>query len=57
MSYSEDFMQGQRDCREGKVHQGGMSPAYDDGFETQYIAEQLLADMGLRQEKEMGMYQ
>ena len=52
--FSTDFMQGQRDCREGIPHQSGKGEAYDRGYACQYEAEQCLTEMGLRQEKRIG---
>ncbi len=48
MSFEDDFLQGQRDCRDGKSHEAGKSDAYDRGYGTQYEAEQALTEMGLR---------
>ena len=53
--YTIDFLQGQNDCRDGIEHKAGKSAAYDDGYSTQYSAEQMLTEMGLRQSRKMGM--
>lgn len=36
-----DFIDGQRDCREGKEHIEGKSESYDRGYMNQYHLEQL----------------
>ena len=41
MSWSDDFLQGQKDCRDGKPHKDGNGDGYDRGYNTQYIAEQI----------------
>jgi hypothetical protein len=53
--FSTDFMQGQRDCREGIPHQSGKGEAYDRGYAYQYEAEQLMTELGLQQDKCMGV--
>jgi hypothetical protein len=53
--FTDDFLQGQNDCRDGIEHKAGKSAAYDDGYSTQYQAEQILTDMGLMQSRKMGM--
>ena len=35
-----DFLQGQRDCKDGVVHESGKSKDYDSGFNYQYWIEQ-----------------
>ena len=34
------FLDGQRDCRDGKPHQPGKPEAYDSGYSFQYQLEQ-----------------
>jgi len=41
MSDFDDFLQGQKDCKEGNPHQGGNSEAYDAGYQLQYELEQM----------------
>jgi len=50
MSYADDFLQGARDCKDGKPHEAGKSEAYDDGYGAQYSSEQMLTEMGIRNE-------
>ena len=42
---TNDFLQGQEDCREGKSHEAGKSDSYDRGYSTQYEWEQILGAM------------
>ena len=35
-----DFLQGQKDCKNGKPHKDGMSEDYDRGYNYQYWIEQ-----------------
>ena len=35
-----DFLQGQRDCKDGVAHESGKSKDYDSGFNYQYWIEQ-----------------
>lgn len=50
MSFEDDFLQGQRDCKDGVLHEAGKSAHYDAGYSSQYEAEQLATEMGLRNE-------
>jgi len=36
---AEQFIDGQRDCREGVPHKAGMSESYDAGYATQFQLE------------------
>jgi hypothetical protein len=36
-----EFMQGQRDCRDGVDHKAGQSDSYNRGYATQYEWEQI----------------
>ncbi len=36
-----DFLNGQRDCRDGSPHQSGRSFDYDRGYSAQYELEQI----------------
>ena len=51
MTFEDDFLQGQRDCKAGVEHKAGKSKAYDDGYGTQYEAEQSMTEMGLSNER------
>jgi hypothetical protein len=53
--YAADFLKGQRDCKDGKPHKSGKSADYDRGYGTQYEAEAMLTEMGLKQSRRMGM--
>ena len=48
MSFEDDFLKGQRDCRNGVPHKPMQSEAYNRGYGSQYSAEQSLTEMGLR---------
>lgn len=43
-----EFVQGQRDCRDGLPHKDGNGESYDAGFSTQYTLEQIKSQ-GVRQ--------
>lgn len=47
MSFEDDFIKGQQDCREGIPHTAG-SDAYNRGYATQYESEQLDSERTLR---------
>lgn len=36
-----EFIDGQRDCRDGKPHLDGKGESYDAGYSTQYQLEQI----------------
>ena len=38
--FSDDFLQGQRDCKAGIPHEAGKSVNYDRGYGFQYELEQ-----------------
>lgn len=40
-NFSNDFLRGQTDCKEGKPHREGQSDAYDLGYGTQHILNQI----------------
>ena len=48
---TDRFLQGQRDCKEGKPHEAGKPEDYNRGYGSQYEAEQLATEMGLRNER------
>ena len=50
MSFETDFLQGQRDCKDGTPHKPNQSDAYDRGYAAQYEAEQMATAMGLANE-------
>lgn len=52
---TEEFLRGQRDCKEGKMSALGASSDYCRGYSAQYEAEQMMTAMGLMQDKRMGI--
>jgi hypothetical protein len=44
VSFSDDFIQGQKDCKAGKLHREGKSDAYNRGYSAQYTLEQILTE-------------
>lgn len=46
--FSMHFMQGQKDCMAGKVHESGRSIAYDRGFAAQYQLERNNKELGIK---------
>lgn len=38
---TDQFIQGQRDCRDGKPHEAGKGADYDRGYAAQYEYEQV----------------
>ena len=40
MKFEREFLEGQRDCRDGRPHAGG-SDAYYRGYSTQYESDQI----------------
>ena len=45
MNFENDFLRGQRDCKEGKPHKPVQSEAYDRGYGAQYEKEQVQTEM------------
>ena len=45
MSFEDDFLRGQRDCKETGVAKPNQGEAYDRGFGTQYEREQIESEM------------
>jgi hypothetical protein len=45
---TREYLDGQRDCRDGLPAKLNASDDYYEGFGTQYQAEQMLTEMGLR---------
>lgn len=43
-----EFIQGQKDCRDGVQHVAGKGESYDAGFSTEYAAEQTLDNQSQR---------
>ena len=39
---TDDFLQGQRDCKDGVSHKPNQSEAYDRGYSTEYIFQQVM---------------
>ena len=48
---ADDFLRGQRDCKNGMPHKSGQSESYDRGYGAQYEAEQIQTEMS-RQKNE-----
>jgi hypothetical protein len=46
----DDYLRGQRDCKDGMDARVGQSSNYYNGYAIQYEAEQMLTEMNLRQE-------
>lgn len=46
----EDFLSGQRDCRDGIPHKAGKSESYDSGYRCQYELEQMKAERSAKHE-------
>lgn len=40
---AEDFLRGQRDCKNGVGHKSNMSSDYDRGYSIQYDLEQVVS--------------
>ncbi len=45
MSFEDDFLQGQRDCKNGVPHKPMQGEAYDRGYGAQYESEQIATEM------------
>lgn len=41
-----EFINGQRDCRDGITHKPGMTESYDAGYAAQYEIEQVMGAIG-----------
>lgn len=39
------FLDGMKDCKEGKPHQMGMGESYDAGYGTQYELQEIMAEV------------
>ena len=39
---TDDYLQGMRDCKEGREHKPGMSQDYDEGYSAEYEREEVL---------------
>jgi len=48
MSFEDDFLRGQRDCKAGIEHKD-QGEGYNRGYATQYEAEQVQDAMGARE--------
>lgn len=42
---ADDFLRGQRDCKNGEPHKSGQSESYDRGYGAEYEKEQVLTEM------------
>jgi len=51
-----DYLRGMRDAKDGKPAEAGASDDYENGYGTQYEAEQQLTAMGLMQDKKMSIF-
>lgn len=40
-----EFIEGQQDCREGKLHEEGKSEDYNRGYRCEYELEQIKAEV------------
>lgn len=56
MSFSEDFLQGQRDCINGKQHEAGKGEGYNRGYGSQYESDQITTEMNIKQDERRGIY-
>ena len=54
---TEEYIQGMRDARKGIPHQPGKGKDYDDGYSLQMESEACLTEMGLMQDRNMGIFQ
>jgi hypothetical protein len=43
-----EFVNGQKDCKEGNPHKAGMSESYDRGYAVQYELEQIMEAQSVR---------
>jgi hypothetical protein len=50
--FSEDFLQGQKDCQEGIPHKPDQSEAYDRGYSAQYHLEAELSELTSLQQRQ-----
>jgi len=46
--YSMHFMQGQKDCMAGKVHESGRSEAYNKGYAAQEQLDRNNKELGIK---------
>ena len=53
IKFEKDFLQGQRDCRDGVAHKN-KSDAYNRGYATQYASEQAETWNAARRDKRYG---
>ena len=45
---TDDFLRGQRDCKDGNPHKAGQSEDYDRGYGAQYELEAVMTEMTVR---------
>jgi hypothetical protein len=53
---TDEYLRGMRAAKDGKPAEVGASDDYNDGYGTQYEAEQSLTEMGLMQDRLMGIF-
>jgi len=42
---ADEFLRGQRDCRDGIPHREGQSDSYNRGYATEYEREQVMTEL------------
>lgn len=42
---ADEFLRGQRDCKDGVPHKPGQSDSYDRGYSTEYEREQIMSEL------------
>ena len=52
--FEDEFLRGQRDCKEGVAHKSDQSEAYNRGYATEYEKEQLDNELSLNQNAQIG---
>ena len=45
MSFEDEFLRGQRDCKDGVPHKPNQSESYDRGYAAQYESEQIQSEL------------
>ena len=51
-----EYLRGMRDAKAGNHSEVGASDDYNEGYGTQYAAEQSLTEMGLMQDRAMSIF-
>lgn len=49
---ADDYLRGQRDCKDGIPQRAGQSPSYNRGYAAQYEWEQVMTELSLRKERD-----